>query len=138
MSKFVLKAYPVLSLDNIIDKKLQELKNNRDENEVAIIQTDKGLFDYDTKSRERIIAAITALEVAGKNAKISWTLADNTEIVVTTKDLKNVISAVAMRSNELHVKYRDFKEVIDNIKQQVDNNKIKIGDAIEQINNLTW
>lgn len=41
------------------------------------------LYDYDSKARDRINAAIIALDVQGEGAKISWTTADNEDAVVT-------------------------------------------------------
>ena len=73
------------------------------------IQTDKGLFDYDDKARDRIQAAIIALNAGGH---IDWTLADNTNVTVTNLDLEDVVRAVAVRSNTLHVTYRQLKEQV--------------------------
>lgn len=46
-------------------------------------------------------------------ASIDWTTADNADVKVTANDLRGVIVAVAMRSNELHVKYRKLKEQVE-------------------------
>ena len=68
------------------------------------------LYDYDEKARDRINAAIIALDAQGEGANIAWTLADNSSVTVTANDLRMVIANVAIRSNTLHVKYRDLKE----------------------------
>ena len=88
--------------------KISELKSIRDNKEVEPIQTDKGLFDYDDKARERINAAIIALDVSG--GTITWTLSDNTDTEVSANDLRYVIAMVAQRSNTLHSKYRTLKD----------------------------
>ena len=67
------------------------------------------LFDYDDKARDRIQAAIIALNAGGH---IDWTLADNTNVTVTNLDLEDVVRAVAVRSNTLHVTYRQLKEQV--------------------------
>ena len=89
--------------------KINELKLERDRREVEPIQTEKGLFDYDEKARDRIQAAIIALNTGGQ---IEWTLADNTNVTVTNLDLEDVVRAVAVRSNTLHVTYRQLKEAV--------------------------
>ena len=38
---------------------------------------------------------------------------DNTNATVTAQDLRNIIAAVAMRSNTLHEQYRVAKEVVN-------------------------
>ena len=89
--------------------KISELKVERDRREVEPIRTGKGLFDYDEKARDRIQAAIIALNGGGV---IEWTLADNTNVTVTNLDLEDVVRAVAVRSNTLHVTYRQLKEQV--------------------------
>ena len=66
-------------------------------------------FDFDSKSYERITAAIYALDGAGPSATINWTLADNGSTPVTANDLRGVIAAAAVRSDALHTTYRALK-----------------------------
>ena len=107
--EFVPEPPYVPPLEDVQAAKIAELKTIRDNKEVEPIRTDKGLFDYDDKSRDRIQAAIIALNAGGH---IDWTLADNTNVTVTNLDLENVVRAVAVRSNTLHVIYRQLKEQV--------------------------
>lgn len=100
---------PEPTLEELKTVKIAELKTARDTLEVEPIEYNGNLFDYDDKARDRINAAIIALDLMGEGASLSWTTANNTEAVVTASDLRNVIAAVAVRSNELHVKYRELK-----------------------------
>lgn len=93
--------------------KIAELKAERDNKEVEPIEYQGYSFDYDSKARERISAAIIALEVAGASATLTWTTADNKDVKVTANDLRCVIAAVAQRSNALHVAYRAAKDKIE-------------------------
>ena len=113
-------AIPEPSLAEIKTNKLAELKSIRDTQEVADIQVNGYLYDYDEKARERINAAIIALDLTG--GTITWTLADNTDKEVSANDLRYVIAMVAQRSNVLHVKYRTLKERVENAttKEQVE------------------
>lgn len=104
-------AIPAPSLEELKQSKLTELKTIRDTEEVKPISYNGNLFDFDEKARDRINSAIIALSITGQS--IEWTTADNTEVMVNADDLRGVIAAVAMRSNELHVKYRQLKEQVE-------------------------
>ena len=100
-------------LEVIKQRKIAELKAERDEAEVTPIEYNGNLYDYDEKARDRISAAIIALELQGEGATIEWTTADNADTPVTANDLKMIIAAVAVRSNKLHTAYRIAKEKVE-------------------------
>lgn len=91
------------------NRRIETLKMQRDKAEVEPIEYKGYFFDYDEKARDRINAAIIALELQGANADIAWTTADNQDISVTAADLRAIVAAVAVRSNALHIKYRSLK-----------------------------
>lgn len=93
--------------------KIAELKAERDAREVEPITYNGNSYDYDDKARERINAAIIALDVQGAGISIDWTTADNTDVKVTAQDLRRVIAVVAQRSNALHVAYREAKDKVE-------------------------
>lgn len=95
---------------DIKNSKIAELKEQRDALEVEDIEVNGNIYDYDEKARERINNAIIALQASG--GSIYWTLADNQSVKVTAADLIEVVSAVAVRSNALHIAYRDAKEAV--------------------------
>ena len=97
-------------------RKTAEFKARRDSQEVAPIEYNGHSYDYDSKARERINAAIIALDQQGADADIAWTTADDNDVTVTAADLRAVIAAVAMRSNALHVKYRTLKHQVQECK----------------------
>ena len=101
------------ALDELKTQKLTELKTIRDTEEVKPIEYNGNLYDYDDKARDRINAAIIALELQGEGATIDWTTADNADTPVTANDLKMIIAAVAVRSNKLHTAYRIAKEKVE-------------------------
>ena len=72
--------------------KIAELKAERDSKEVEPITYNGNSYDYDDKARERINAAIIALDVQGADASIDWTTADNADVKVTADDLRMVIA----------------------------------------------
>ena len=104
-------AIPAPSLGELKQAKINEFKNIRDNEEVKPIEYNGNLFDFDDKARDRINSAIIALSITGQS--IEWTTANNTNVLVTADDLRGVIAAVAIRSNELHVKYRKLKEQVE-------------------------
>lgn len=100
-------------LEVIKQRKIMELKRQRDAAEVEPIEYGGHLYDYDSKARDRIAAAIIALDVQGEGAKISWTTADNEDVCVTAADLRAIVAAVAVRSNALHIAYRKAKAQVE-------------------------
>ena len=100
-------------IENIRARKILELKRQRDAAEVEPIEYNGHSFDYDDKARDRISAAIIALDVQGEGASISWTTADNEDAVVTAADLRAIVVAVAVRSNLLHIAYRTAKTQVE-------------------------
>lgn len=104
---------PQKTLEQVKQEKIIELKATRDIREVEPINYQGYSFDYDSKARDRISAAIVALEVAGASATLTWTTADNKDVKVMADDLRCVIAAVAQRSNALHVAYRAAKDKVE-------------------------
>lgn len=101
------------SLESIKEHKILTLKIQRDNLEVEPIAYNGQSYDYDSKARDRIAAAIIALELQGEEATIEWTTADNADTPVTANDLKMIIAAVAVRSNKLHTAYRAAKAQVE-------------------------
>lgn len=101
------------AIENIRARKIFELKRQRDAAEVEPVEYGGHLYDYDSKARDRISAAIIALDVQGEGSKISWTTADNEDAVVTAADLRMIIASVAARSNKLHTAYRTAKAKVE-------------------------
>lgn len=100
-------------IENIRARKIIELKRQRDNAEVDPVEYGGHLYDYDSKARARIAAAIIALDVQGEGASISWTTADNDDVVITVQDLRAIVAAVAGRSNLLHIAYRTAKAQVE-------------------------
>lgn len=100
-------------LEVIKQRKIDELKYQRDKAEVEPINYQGYSFDYDDKARDRISAAIIALEVAGASATLTWTTADNRDVKVTASDLRGIIAQVAVRSDKLHTAYRKAKVQVE-------------------------
>lgn len=100
-------------IEIVKQRKIVELKRQRDAAEVEPVEYGGHVYDYDSKARDRISAAIIALDVQGEGAKINWTTADNEDAVVTAADLRAIVAAVAVRSNLLHVAYRTAKAQVE-------------------------
>ena len=111
-------------IETLRERKIMELKRQRDVAEVEPIEYNGHSFDYDDKARDRINAAIIALSLQGENASIDWTTADNQDVKVTANDLRMVIAAVAVRSNALHNACRAAKEKVEAAQSKADIEKI--------------
>ena len=116
---------PPPSLEEVKTIKISELKGVRDTKEVEPIQTDKGIFDYDDKSRDRLAIARQALTDNG-GGEIVWTTADNQRVSMTIADFAAINGAAAVRSNALHVKYNELKE------------SVKEAKTAEEVNAIQW
>ena len=116
---------PAPSLEEVKAQKISELKGIRDAKEVEPIQTDKGIFDYDDKSRDRLSIARQALTDNG-GGEIVWTTADNQRVSMTIADFAAINGAAAVRSNALHVKYNELKE------------SVKKAKTAEEVNAIQW
>lgn len=102
---------PEKTLSELKQEKINALKVERDRLEVEPIAYNGNMFDFDNKARDRINSAIIALDRTGTS--LYWTTADNENVLVTADDLKNVVAAVAVRSNALHVAYREAKAKVE-------------------------
>lgn len=100
-------------LEVIKQRKINGLKYQRDKAEVEPIEYNGHTYDYDSKARDRIAAAIIALDLQGADADIAWTTADNQDVSVTAADLRAIVAAVAVRSNALHIAYRKAKAQVE-------------------------
>ena len=118
---------PERTLAEVKADKVQSLKAERDAREVEPIEYGGNLYDYDDKARERINAAIIALDVQGADASIDWTTATNADVKVTANDLRMVIAMVAQRSNALHVAYREAKAKVEDAKTIAEVEAITLG-----------
>ena len=116
---------PPPSLEEVKTAKINELKAIRDTKEVEPIRTDKGIFDYDDKSRDRLYIARQALTDAG-GGEIVWTTADNQRVSMTITDFAAINGAAAVRSNSLHIKYNELKQ------------RVNACESVEEVKTIVW
>lgn len=102
-----------IDIETVKQRRILMLKQQRDQAEVAPVAYNGNTYDYDSKARERIAAAIVALDLQGEEANIAWTTADNQDAIITAADLRAIVAAVAVRSNLLHVAYRTAKAQVE-------------------------
>ena len=119
-------AIPALSLDEVKTTKISELKTIRDTKEVEPIRTDKGIFDYDDKSRDRLAIARQALADTGGTGTVVWTTADHQRVPLGVADFAAINGAAAIRSNALHVLYNELKE------------QVNACDTVEEVGSIFW
>lgn len=117
---------PKPSLDELKERKKAELKAERDHREVEPLQTSKGVFDYDDKSRDRLAIARQALMDNDSIPFLSWTTADNQRVTLTIADFAEINSMAAYRSNVLHIKYNELKIEVNDCK------------TAEEVEAITW
>ena len=114
------------TLDDVKAQKINELKAVRDFKEMEPVLYAEHKFDFDSKSYERITAAIYALDMQGATSTINWTLTDNGSTPVTANDLRGVIAAAAVRSDALHIKYNELKQ------------RVNAAQTVEEVEAIHW
>lgn len=119
------RTRPEKPLEEVKAAKVQELKNERNTREEAPVEYGGKLWDFDSKSRDRITAAATALEVGGVES-IEWTAHDDTSARLTALDLKGIVAAAALRGDALHKKYRELRD------------EANTAETAEAVNAVTW
>lgn len=109
----------VPTLADVAGGKVAELKNARNEAEAATpFNYDGSNFDYDSLSRERINAAVSASTIAALSGTATstivatWTLADNTTHDMTIADWLAFRQAEVARSADCHASYNAKKATV--------------------------
>ena len=125
MRQFQIQAIPGPSLEEVKTKKIATLKAERDTREEAPVEYKGKLWDFDTKSRDRINAAATALEIGGVET-ITWTAYDDTSLELTAEDLKTIVAIAALRGDALHKKYRELRDAVTAV------------ESIEEVKSIIW
>lgn len=113
--KYCVDMYRSLSDEEFMPTPLEVLKtdakNNlnrlRDEAEVAPLLVGENLFDVDSKSLQRMELTIKA------SLTVTWTLADNSTVLVTPEMLIEVLSELALRGLQLHNKCKQLKLAVE-------------------------
>lgn len=113
-------------IETLRERKIVELKRQRDSEEVEPVEYGGHIYDYDSQALDRILAAIIWLDAQGDDAKISWTTADDVDLVVTAQDLRMIIAAGAVRSNALHTAYRAAKAQVEAAQSKAEIDTISI------------
>ncbi len=124
--EFVPEPPYVPPLEDVKATKISEFKTIRDTKEVEPIRTDKGLFDYDDKSRDRLAIARQSLTDNPSVESIVWTTADNQRVAMTIVDFAEINSVAANRSNQLHIQYNDLKE------------QVNACETVEEVEAIVW
>ena len=124
--EFIPEAPYVPPLEDVKAAKIAEFKSIRDTKEVEPVQTTKGIFDYDDKSRDRLSIARQSLTDNPSVESIMWTTADNQRVAMTIADFAEVNSAAAYRSNQLHIKYNELKE------------QVNAAQTVEEVEAIVW
>ena len=103
------KALPTPSLEELKEEKVAAFKAARNAEEIAPIEWNGNLFDYDADSRDRMSIKRRNIEDNGGNGTVTWTLADNSYTVIGLADFIGINNAASDRSEALHYKYNVLK-----------------------------
>lgn len=101
----------VFSASETKNRVIEQLKLVRNVKELEPIPYNDILFDADKDSLDRMDKARKLLE-DNNQPYILWTTADNDRVPVSVEDFKGINTAIAMRSNDLHIRYNELKHYI--------------------------
>lgn len=110
--RFQIQEVTKPTLEEIKLQKIEALKQERTNRQEAPVEFNGKLWDFDAKSRDRITAAITALEVS-EIGEITWTAYDDTSFIMNINDLKGIIASAAIRGDLLHKQYRILRDTVN-------------------------
>lgn len=113
-----------LSLEELKEIKIYELKEQRKQLETAPIMYKDKEIDYDKESQFRMELVSELLEENDTNIK--WTMTDNDEEQLTVADFKQIRLLAAQRVIDLHNKYNEVKILVESAKTEDDLKKIEI------------
>lgn len=114
-----------LTLDEEKEKKIEWLNAIRDSKDLEPITTDKGTFDFDENAQKSIDLALKVASIQGIE-QTSWTLYDNTEVIVTVEDLNNVILTAGVRKIQNHAHCVELK------------NQVRECETIDEVRAIEW
>lgn len=104
--------------------KKAELKAARDAEEVAPLEYNGKMFDYDMKSVIKLNEAYDDLKKNGGTQP--WICADNTTTILTVEDIDQIKHIGKVRSNDLHLKYFNLKT------------QAEAAETVEELNAINW
>lgn len=122
-NKISLIIVPPTPLSELKVQKIESFKILRDKEEVAPVEYNGKLFDYDDKARERLLRAEKAL-IDNNIPSQEWVCYDNTKMNLVVQDFKNINTVVAVRSATLHKKYNELKDKINACKTEEELNEV--------------
>ena len=115
------------------DNKWEEIKFLRNKQEQSGLPFKGSILDYDiisvtrlTQARDGLKEAIDIGAIKEEDAKIDWTMQDNSVMTLSYSDLKSIPLLASNYSNSLHVKARELRTLIEN------------ASTVEEIYNINW
>lgn len=115
-----------------IDEKIEEIKK-----EITSIEKELSSSNivYKNHSYQTCDNSISKLMIAQNSDNIEWFDSDNNGHILTSEDIKNILSMIAERNTNIYKASRDVKDDIAMIYNNFKENKITENDAFEMLNN---
>ena len=101
------------TFEDLKANKIELFKSIRNAEEIAPIEWNGNIFDYDSDSRERMRNKRQDIEDKGGTGTVLWTLANNERTEIGLDEFKGINSIGAERSEALHDKYNLLKTQVE-------------------------
>lgn len=115
----------ILDLTQAREAKWNEIKLSRDQHEYSQVTYNGNVYDVDAVSQQRIQGAFTASQI-DSSLVLTWTLADNTTVLLNAADIQGLASTVISHVNDCHAHARTLRTDIDNAQ------------TLSEIESITW
>lgn len=117
---------PEPTIEEVRQAKWNGIKKYRDAEEQSGCPYMGSVLDSDSLSVQRINTAVQAAQVVGESFEVDWTMQDNSVVHMTYADVLGMPAALAVFSNQLHVKARELRE------------QINAAESVEEVNAIRW
>lgn len=115
------------SLSDIQARRWRQIKFQRDVAEAGGFETTFGRFDSDAVSQTKLIGIAVAAQYAQKEWSVTWTLQDNTSVVLKASDVLRVNQCLFGHLNAVHEQGRALRDAI-----------YSPNATLDSVNSITW
>lgn len=132
---YVYKDGEIIELieEQTMENKIEEVKNNLSLKSSNIASSD---IIYNDVPYQATPESIYKLMIAANNEEIGWYDSYNTKHILTSNDIKNILSLIATRNTNIYKYTREVKNDIELVYDKYKAEKITKEDAFEMLDNM--
>lgn len=121
-----------IEIKQTIEQRIEEIKKEINAIEIELSSSN---VIYKNNSYQTCDNSISKLTIAQNADSVEWFDSNNKGHILTSEDIKNILSMIAERNTNIYKASRDVKDDIAMIYNNFKENKITENDALEMLNN---